>query len=330
LLSRNYTDMDLLGHAETLSRWIHWVVDRVRDEAMYGYLNPATCPDYFGIAPESAASKAVGEIHDVGDHRELPMEIRLMIFGHWLKDNQPPWDITKEMRIPDWVTPTYEEVWFRNTEFLLPAPPPYDEYVPYPSILAPLEGNAVRFIERLCRRQSAHPVRVTVEVAVDACGNFGLSNYALQRLLLVRYHLGTRKRVLKIRVVVDTRTHRGRIPANASITKPILKRIRQDCTKMKEFVEGSTSLGQIVSDLAGRITVRFDQSHRPECVVAAILSEQTAWGGEVEDIHLLGLKCRQLINYLENEEKARVKEEEESKTDISSRGGRRVRDRGAL
>lgn len=35
----------------------------------------------------SEASKAALEkIHELGDHANLPMEIRLMILGHWLKE----------------------------------------------------------------------------------------------------------------------------------------------------------------------------------------------------------------------------------------------------
>jgi len=226
---------------------------------------------------------ALQEIHEKGDKADLPAEIRLEIFGHWLRDHQPPWDIRDEIRIPDWVTSKFEDVWFRNTEFVLPA------FTLTPgtsrqSAAMSLEVHVKSFLERLCRRQSAQSTPVTVEVAVFVNGNLRLSQDSIRRLLLVAYHLGARKELLNIKVVVDTASHRGKVEANELITNPLMERLQKACSVIRQYRDGSMNMAQVY-DSVGRVhnTLAF-QGFPRENVAATILGEHIVW----EQVYRIG------------------------------------------
>ncbi|CAD0100879.1 unnamed protein product [Aureobasidium mustum] len=255
-----------------LSRWLLWVFDRVTGT---GLLDPFNNPDYFGETTGSAASRAALEkIHEIGDYADFPTEIRLMIFGYWLRDNHPPWDISEESRIPDWVTPDYEEVWFQNINFVLPAPEYrgtsfYDE-----NMDIGLEANAINFLARLCARPKApHPV--TVEVAVDVHGDLRISQKSIHRLLLVSYHLGDRTDMLDVKVVVDTCSDRGYLEADSDIADPLLTRLQDDCMKMRKFRDGIMSMEQVFRSVNYTVNMKELPHYLPEVSVAGVLGNTT-------------------------------------------------------
>lgn len=238
-----------------------------------------------------------------------------MIFEDWLRDNQPPWDISKELRIPDWVTPSYEDLWFRNTEFILPA------YISKPGIfrqssVMSLEAHIVSFLERLCRRQSAQPTSVSVEAVVDISGNLRLSQDSIRRLLLVSYYLGARKELLNVKVVVDTESPRGNLEANEVIANPPKARLKKHCLKMRKFREGSMDMAKVYSSV-GRVYNSVNAAGAPpENVVATVLGEDAAWApiyrtGVIHSRKVLSSECRKFMIDVENKEEAEAKEEEE-------------------
>jgi len=226
---------------------------------------------------------ALQEINEKGDKADLPLEIRLEIFGHWLRDHQPPWDIRDEIRIPDWVTPVVEDVWFRNTEFILPA------FTITPGTSRQnagmsLEVHVASFLDRLCGRQSAQPTPVTVEVALYVNGNLRFSQDSIRRLLLVAYRLGARKELLDIKVVVSTASHRGKVEANELIANPLMERLQKACSVMRQYRDGSTNLAQVY-DSVGRVHDTLGLQGFPlENVAATVLSEHMVW----EQIYRVG------------------------------------------
>jgi hypothetical protein len=232
--------MDRLGYYETLGMWIG----------------------------------ALRGIHDVGDLKGLPAELRLAIFDKWLKAHQPPWDISKELRIPDWVTPMFEDSWFRNTELVLPAstcPPRAIRQ----SAARSLEAHVVSFLERLCRRPKAQLTPVTVEVVVDRGGDLRLSQDCIRRLLLVSYHLEAQDELLDIKVVVGTNSFRGKLEADETIADPLKTRLQDNCLTMQRFREGSMSMIQVYHSVGRVYNPLEGLGYPPENVVAAILAEHT-------------------------------------------------------
>lgn len=196
-----------------------------------------------------------------------------MILGFWLKEHQPPWNISEETRIPDWVTPDYEETWFQNTNFVLPAPAYrrtgfYDE-----NIDIRLEANVVNFLARLCARPTApHPV--TVEVAVDVHGDLRISQKSIHRLLLVSYHLRGRTDLLNVKIVVDTCSDRGFLEADSDITDPLLTRLQHDCLKMRQFRDGNMSMEQVFGSVGFSVNWKEAPLYPPEVAVAGVLGHK--------------------------------------------------------
>ena len=242
----------------------------------------------------------------------------MMIFGDWLKDNQPPWNIGKEMRLPDWVTASFEEVWFRNTEFVLPGFTCQERGL-VESAAVSLEANVVSFLERLCRRQSTHITPVTVEVAVDSEGKLEVSQNSIRRLLLVSYHLGSHKELLKVKVVIDRHSRRGYVEADKSIANPSKRRLKEDCLTMQKFREGRMNMAQVFESVGASFNPSKMQGFQPESVVAAILSEQTVRApiyrtATMSSQAVLYCMCVKLVGDVEKKEdkaKAKAKEDEE-------------------
>lgn len=259
----------------------------------------------------SEASKAALEkIHELGDHANLPMEIRLMILGHWLTEHQPRWDISQETRIPDWVTSDYEEVWFQNTNFILPALAYrrtgfYDE-----NIDIRLEANVINFLARLCARPKApHPV--TVEVAVDVEGDLRISQKSVHRLLLVSYHLGDRTDLVNVRIVVDTCSDRGFLEADSDIADPLLTRLQHDCEMMRKFRDGSMSMEQVFRSVGFAVNWKEAPLYPPEVSVAGVLGHTTTTMGIYAipphpSRSILKMRCRLFMQDIR-----RIEEEEE-------------------
>lgn len=256
---------------------------------------------------------ALHDIHEKGDKAGLPLEIRLEIFGHWLRKHQPPWDIRNEIRIPDWVKPMFEDTWFRNTEFILPA------FTLRPasslqSVAMSLEVHVESFLERLCRRPSAHATPVTVEVAVNVNGNLRLSQDSIRRLLLVAYHLGARKELLNIRVVVDTDSPRGNLEANEPIGKPLEEQLQNACSTMRQFREGSMNMAQVYDSVGRTYDTLGIRGFGRENIAATILSEHIVWSqiyrvGAVHSRSALTNMCDQFMQDVEKKEKAEAEEE---------------------
>jgi hypothetical protein len=285
LPSRNYTRMDVPESITSLGGWI----------------------------------RALRHIHEVGHKGNFPAEVRLMIFEDWLRDNQSPWDISKELRIPGWVTPSYEDLWFRNTEFILPGsiskPGTFRQ-----SAVMSLDAHVVSFLERLCRRQSAQPTPVSVEVVVDISGDLRLSQDSIRRLLLVSYYLGARKELLNVRVVVDTESPRGNLEANEAIANPLMARLRKDCLRMRKFREGSMNMAKVYSSV-GRVYNSVDSAGAaPENVVATVLGEDAAWAqiyrtGVIHSRNVLNSECRKfMIDVVIKEIEAKEEEEKAKQT----------------
>lgn len=263
--------------------------------------------------------KALRQILELGEKGELPTEIRLKSFGDWLRDHQPPWDISRELRIPDWVKPIYEGLWFRNTEFILPAftrnPGSFRQIA-----ALSLETHVVSFLDRLCSRQSAQPTQVTVEVVVDLSGNLTLSQDFIRRLLLVSYHLGARKELLNGKIVVNTHSHRGNLEANEVIANPLKARLRNECLIMRNFREGSMNMTQAYDSIGRVYNSSNAQGFPPENVVAAILSENLAWSqiyrqGLFNSQKILHFECRKFVKDVEKKEKEKEEEEKEGEED---------------
>lgn len=258
---------------------------------------------------------ALHDIHEKGDKAGLPIEIRLQVFGHWLRGHQPPWNIRNEIRIPDWVKPIFEETWFRNTEFILPA------FTVTPvtsrqSAAMSLEVHVVSFLERLCRRQGAQTTPVTVEVAVHVNGDLRLSQSSIRRLLLVAYLLGARKELLNIKVVVNTDSHRGNLEANELIAKPLEEQLQNACSTMREFREGSINMTQVYDSVGRAYDTLGLQGFGRENVAATVLSEHIVWSqvyqiGPMHSRSVLLIKLDQFMKNVENKEKAEAKEEAE-------------------
>lgn len=249
---------------------------------------------------------ALRDIHEKGDKAGLPAEIRLEIFGHWLRDHQPPWDIRNELRIPDWVKPIFEDTWFRNTEFLLPA----FTLTPAPSlqsVATSLEAHVVSFLERLCRRQGAQSTPVTVEVVVHVNGDLRLSQDSIRRLLLVAYLLGARKELLNIKVVIDTDSQRGNLEANELIAKPLKEQLQNACSTMQEFREGSMNMAQVYDSVGRAYDTLGLQGFGRENVAATVLSEYMVWSqiyriGAMHSRSVLMVLCDQFLKDLEKKE----------------------------
>lgn len=283
----------------TLGRWLLWVKDRVWPGPP---LDPVTNPEYFDIAPESEASKVIRSIHDIGDHGDLPYEVRVMIFGHWLRQSsQPPWDIGAEIFLPDWVTPgVYEEVWFQNTKFILPASEFTRSNFYQLEVGARLEASTINCLARLCGRRNA-PQPVTVEVLVDANGDLRRAQKSIHRLLLVSYYLGNRSDLLNIKILVDTKTKLGLIEANEDIAKPLMTRLQQDCANMRKFRDGGMTTAQVLNYAGASPLTRPDVvSQPPEVKVAELMCYATthtgfyARGATTSKIMLMR-KCKKLI-----------------------------------
>jgi len=258
---------------------------------------------------------ALQEIHEKGDKADLPPEIRLEIFGHWLRDHQPPWDIRDETRIPDWVKPMFEDVWFRNTKFILPA------FTLAPgssrqSAAMSLEVHVASFLEKLCRRQRAYATPVTVEVVVDVHADLRLSQDSVRRLLLVAYHLGAREELLNIKVVVSTASHRGKLEANELIANPLMERLQKACSVMRQYRDGSMNLAQVY-DSVGRVHDTLGLQGFPlENVAATVLSEHMVWTqiyqvGAMHSRLVLTTRCIDFMYDVEQKERAEAKEEQE-------------------
>jgi hypothetical protein len=233
---------------------------------------------------------ALRGIHDVGDLKGLPAELRLAIFDKWLEAHQPPWDISRELRIPDWVMPMYEDSWFRNTALVLPAstcPPPGIHH----SSARSLEPHVVSFLERLCRRPKAQLTPVNVEVVIDRGGDLRLSQNCIRRLLLVSYHLGARDELLNIKVVVDTNSSRGNLEANKTITDPLKTRLQDNCLTMQKFREGSMSMRQVYDSIGRVWNPQESLGYPPENVVAAILGAHTSQAS----IYRMGLMLSNVV-----------------------------------
>ncbi|KAH0290349.1 hypothetical protein KCU62_g3542, partial [Aureobasidium sp. EXF-3399] len=183
----------------------------------------------------------------------------------------------------------FEDVWFRNTEFILPA------FTLTPgssrqSAAMSLEVHVASFLDRLCRRQRAHATPVTVEVVVDVHADLRLSQDSIRRLLLVAYHLEARKELLNIKVVVDTDSHRGKLEANELIAKPLKDRLQNACSTMQQFKDGSMNMAQVY-DSVGRVHDTLGLQGFPrENVAATVLN---------------------FMYDVEQKEKAEVKEEQE-------------------
>ncbi|KAH0171218.1 hypothetical protein KCU67_g2286, partial [Aureobasidium melanogenum] len=263
----------------------------------------------------SETSKAALEkIHELGDLANFPTEIRLMILGFWLKENQPPWDISEETRIPDWVTPDYEDTWFQNTNFVLPAPAYrrtgfYDE-----NIDIRLEANVVNFLARLCARPKV-PNQVTVEVAVDVHGDLRISQKSIHRLLLVSYHLGDRTDLLNIKVVVDTCSDRGYLEADSDIADPLLTRFQHDCLRMRQLRDGSMSMEQVFRSVGFSVNWKEAPHYPPEVAVAGVLGHKTTTMGLYaiaphSSESILRMRCRLFM-----QDVRRIEEEERQEAD---------------
>jgi hypothetical protein len=243
---------------------------------------------------------ALRGIHDVGDLKGLPAELRLEIFDKWLKAHQPPWDISRELRIPDWITPMYEDSWFRNTELILPAFTCPQLGIRHSSAMS-LEPHAVSFLERLCRRPKAQLTRVSVEVVVDRGGDLRLSQDCIRRLLLVSYYLGAQDELLNMKVVVDTNSSRGKLEANKNITDPLKARLQDNCLTMQRFREGSMSMRQVYDSIGRAWSLQESQGGPPQNVVAAILGAHTSMAriyrmGTTMPTHVvLMLRCSQFM-----------------------------------
>ncbi|CAD0115208.1 unnamed protein product [Aureobasidium uvarum] len=297
---------------EALGRWMFWVMDRIWPGPS---IDPATDPDEFDLPPESEAAKALRGIHEIGNYEDLPFEVRLIIFGHWLKQSrQPPWDISVEMTIPDWVTPEYEETWFQNTKFILPASkfrrPDFYQH----DFGARLEANTVNFLARLCGRRNA-PQPVTVEVLVDTYGDLRKAQMSIHRLLLVCYYLGDRSDLLNIKILVDTYTNMGCIEANEEIAQPLMTRLQQDCTNMRKFRDGSMTMAQIINYVGVSPLTQPDVIPQPPevkaagfmCCATTYTADIYAQGTKTSKT-MLTKKCKQLI-----EDTWRREEEEEGR-----------------
>lgn len=258
---------------------------------------------------------ALHDIHEKGDKAGLPLELRLQVFGHWLRDHQPPWDIRNEIRIPDWVKPIFEDTWFRNTKFILPA------FTVGPasslqSVAMSLEVHVVNFLERLCRRRDAQSTPVTVEVAVHVNGDLRLSQDSIRRLLLVAYLLGARKELLNIKVVIDTDSHRGNLEANELIAKPLQEQLQNACSTMQQFREGSMNMAQVYDSVGRAYDTLGLQGFGRENVAATILSEHIVWSqiyrvGAMHSRSVLMIRCDQFMKQVEKKEKAEANEKEE-------------------
>ncbi|CAD0087801.1 unnamed protein product [Aureobasidium vineae] len=223
-----------------------------------------------------------------------------MIMGHWLRHNQPPWDIGAEMSIPGWITPDLEEVWFQNTKFILPASklrrPDFYQH----DVGARLEANTVNFLARLYGRRNA-PQPVTVEVLVDTHEDLRRAQKSIHRLLLVSYYLGDRSDLLNIKILVDTYTNMGFIEANEEIAKPLMTRLQQDCTNMRKFRDGSMTTAQVLNYVGVSPLTTPDVIPRPpEVKVAGFMCCAATYvgiyaHGTTNSKTMLMKKCKQLI-----------------------------------
>lgn len=208
------------------------------------------------------------------------------------------------------MTPDYEEVWFQNTNFVLPAPAYrrtgfYDE-----NIDIRLEANVINSLARLCARPKApHPV--TVEVAVDVDGDLRISQKSIHRLLLVSYHLGDRTDLLNVRIVVDTCSARGYLEAYSDIADPLLTRLQHDRLMMRKFRDGSMSMEQLFRSVGFAVNWKEAPIYPPEVSVAGVLGHKTTTMGIYaipphSSRNILKMRCRLFMQDIR-----RIEEEEE-------------------
>ncbi|KAI5245986.1 hypothetical protein E4T42_06550 [Aureobasidium subglaciale] len=247
-------------------------------------------------------------INEVMVGREVPLELRLEIFGHVLQ-NEPAWDITTHSSLPAWVTTDdLRRVWFSNTDYFLPC---YGSLYPdYRDVI--LDTSTIEFLELL--RRMVKPRPITVDVLVYEEGTF--NRISLHRLLLVSYHLGGRSDLLNIRVIASTGS--GRLDTNAKIADPLKARLLQDCATMQKFRDGTMSLEQVFDEYEVPLTRSDIQALSPENAVARLLTGQTISAGIYSDFGLSNQSTTQLKQYcteLKAEANSRAEEEDDEEED---------------
>ncbi|THZ76944.1 hypothetical protein D6C84_08665 [Aureobasidium pullulans] len=220
---------------------------------------------------ESQPSEATALLASIGaimDRKQIPPELRLMIFGYVLQD-EPAWDIGSHSSIPDWVTPDLEVVWFQNTNFYLPVPSGLGRYQYNTDVT--LETNAIRFLRRLSNRKNPHPV--TVEILIAENTKLKNSHASFHRLFLASYHLGDRQDLLDMNIVLE-RPRGGRLNASPEIADALRERLLRSCAIMKQFKDGILSLKEVFEMVGVVFDPTVVQIFSPESLVARLLSRE--------------------------------------------------------
>ncbi|KAI5272157.1 hypothetical protein E4T47_04593 [Aureobasidium subglaciale] len=257
---------------------------------------------------QDEAVKIFEAINEVMVGREVPLELRLEIFGHVLQ-NEPAWDITTHSSLPAWVTTDdLRRVWFNNTDYFLPC---YGSLYPdHRDVI--LDTSTIEFLELL--RRIVKPRPITVDVLVYEDGTF--NRISLHRLILVSYHLGGRSDLLNIRVTASTDS--GRLDTNAKIADPLKARLLQDCATMQKFRDGTMSLEQVFDEYEVPLTRSDIQALSPENAVARLLTGQTISAGIYSDFGLSNQSTAKLKQYcaeLKAEANSRAEEEDDEEED---------------
>lgn len=184
----------------------------------------------------TAKLDSLGEIMN---QKAVPAEIRLIIFGYVLQA-EPAWDITAQKSPPDWVDSGLEDVWWNNTNFVLPE----TETISHPRLL---NDFAHGFFVALLARDGKPCNRLTVEVGISFSGDLRFSQRSFGRFFEVWFALQRRQELTDVRVVFDLGEKRHLAPEE--VAAPLKIFLLSCCSTLSRFHDGTITLEQLLDEL---------------------------------------------------------------------------------